>query len=109
MGNPADGRIALDSDAVAAASKKVGSHGDDVRASHSATKAALDDSLYGCVGNSGEELSRLSQRWRTIGARHGARIDALSRHVGEAGVNLTNTDHHNADRVARVGDEARDL
>src|SRR6266403_825363 len=61
MGNPADRRIGLDSDAVAAASKRVGSHGDDVRASHSATKAALDDGLYGCVGNSGEELSRLSQ------------------------------------------------
>jgi uncharacterized protein YukE len=109
MGNPADRRIGLDSDAVAAASKRVGSHGDDVRASHSATKAALDDGLYGCVGNSGEELSRLSQRWAAVGARHGERIDALSRRVGEAGVNLTNTDYRSADQVARVGDEARDL
>ena len=99
-------RIALDSDAVAAASKRLGAHADDVRTSHSATQAAFDDGLYGCVGNSGEELARLSQRWATIGARHGRRLDALSRHVGEVGVALTDTDLRSADRVAEVGQQA---
>jgi hypothetical protein len=57
------------------------------------------------VGRSGEELARLSQRWGTIGARHGERLDALSRLVGDAGVSLTDADRANADRLARVRPE----
>jgi hypothetical protein len=65
----------------------------------------LDDGLYGCVGTSGEELNRLSRRWSAIGPRHGERLDALGRHVGEAAVKLTEVDRRNAQRIERVGDE----
>jgi uncharacterized protein YukE len=106
VSTPAD-RIALDADAVAVAAKRVGSHADDIRANHAATHGSLNGALYGCVGNSAEELSRLSQRWAAVGTRHGERLDALGRHVDEAGVRLTDTDDANADRIARVGDEMR--
>jgi uncharacterized protein YukE len=107
MGNAAVDRIALSTDSVAVAAKRVGSHAEDIRASHAATQAMLDDGLYGCVGSSGEELSRLSQRWSATGVRHGERLDALGRHVGEAGVKLTEADRVNAERVARVADDLR--
>jgi len=100
-------RIALDADAVAVAAKRVGSHAEDIRANHVATQASLDEALYGCVGSSGEELGRLSQRWAAVGTRHGERLDALSHHVGEAGVRLTDTDDANAGRLERVGNEMR--
>jgi uncharacterized protein YukE len=100
-------RIALDADAVAVTAKRVGSHADDIRANHEATQASLDDALYGCVGSSGEELGRLSQRWAAVGTRHGERLDALSRHVGEAGARLTDADDANAGRLERVGNQMR--
>jgi uncharacterized protein YukE len=100
-------RIALDADAVAVTAKRVGSHADDIRANHVATQASLDDALYGCVGSSGEELGRLSQRWAAAGTRHGERLDALSRHVGEAGKRLTDTDDANAGRLERIGNQLR--
>lgn len=106
MSTPSD-RIALDADAVAVTAKRVGSHADDIRANHVATLASLDDALYGCVGSSGEELGRLSQRWAAVGTRHGERLDALSRHVGEAGVRLADTDDANAGRLERVGNKLR--
>jgi len=74
VGKPAD-RIALDSDALVVTAKRVGSHADDIRANHMATQASLNDALYGCVGSSGEELGRLSQRWAAVGTRHGERLD----------------------------------
>jgi len=107
MGNAAADRIALSTDSVAVAAKRVGSHAEDIRASHAATQARLDDGLYGCVGSSGEELSRLSQRWSATGARHGERLDALGRHVGDAGVKLGDVDRRSAGRIEQVGDEAR--
>jgi uncharacterized protein YukE len=100
-------RIALDADALAVTAKHVGSHADDIRANHEATQASLDDALYGCVGSSGEELGRLSQRWAAVGTRHGERLDALSRHVGEAGARLTDADDANAGRLERVGNQMR--
>ena len=106
MSKPAD-RIALDADAVAVAAKRVGSHADDVRANHAATHGSLNDALYGCVGSSGDELANLSQRWAAVGTRHGERLDALGRHVGDAGTRLTVIDDANAERIARVGDEMR--
>ena len=42
MGKAAD-RIALDADAVAVAAKRVGSHADDIRANHLATRGSLND------------------------------------------------------------------
>ena len=106
MSTPAD-RIALDSDAVAVTARRVASHADDIRANHEATQASLDDALYGCVGRSGEELARLSQRWAAVGTRHGGRLDALSRHVGDSGVRLTDTDDADAGRLARLGNQMR--
>jgi uncharacterized protein YukE len=106
VGKPAD-RIALDSDALVVTAKRVGSHADDIRANHMATQASLNDALYGCVGSSGEELGRLSQRWAAVGTRHGERLDALSRHVGQAGVRLTDTDDANAAKLARLGNQMR--
>jgi uncharacterized protein YukE len=100
-------RIALDANAVAVTAKRVGSHADDIRANHVATQASLDDASYGCVGSSGEELARLSQRWAAVGTRHGERLDALSRHVGEAAVRLTDTDDANAGRLACLGTQMR--
>lgn len=100
-------RIALDADSVALTAKRVASHADDIRANHEATQASLDDALYGCVGSSGAELSRLSQRWAAVGTRHGERLDALSRHVGEAGLRLTDADDANAGRLERVGNQMR--
>lgn len=100
-------RIALDADSVAVTAKRVASHADDIRANHEATQASLDDALYGCVGSSGEELGRLGQRWAAVGTRHGERLDALSRHVGEAGVRLTDADDSNASRLERVGNQMR--
>ncbi len=100
-------RIALDADSVAVTAKRVASHADDIRANHEATQASLDDALYGCVGSSGEELGRLSQRWAAVGTRHGERLDALSRDVGEAGVRLTDADDANASRLERVGNQMR--
>ena len=100
-------RIALDADSVAVTAKRVASHADDIRANHEATQASLDDALYGCVGSSGEELGRLSQRWAAVGTRHGERLDALSRHVRQAGVRLTDADDANASRLARVGNQMR--
>jgi len=100
-------RIALDADSVAVTAKRVASHADDIRANHQATRASLDDALYGCVGSSGEELCRLSQRWAAVGTRHGQRLDALSRHVGDAGVRLTDADDANASRLERVGNQMR--
>lgn len=107
MGNAAADRIALSPDSVAVAAKRVGSHAEDIRASHAATQAMLDDGLYGCVGSSGEELSRLSQRWSATGVRHGERLDALGRHVGEAGTKLTEEDRRGARRIDAVGDDVR--
>src|SRR5258707_1052987 len=52
MGNAAADRIALSTDSVAVAAKRVGSHAEDIRASHAATQAMLDDGLYGCVVSS---------------------------------------------------------
>jgi hypothetical protein len=78
VSKPAD-RIALDVDAVAVAAKRVGSHAEDIRANHVATQGSLNDALYGCVGNSGEDLVGLSQRWAAVGTRHGERLDALGR------------------------------
>ena len=106
MSKPAD-RIALDADAVAVTARRVGSHADDVRANHGATHGSLNDALYGCVGSSGEELASLSQRWAAVGTRHGERLDALSRHVGDAGVQLTDDDDTGAERIARLGDQMR--
>lgn len=106
MSTPAD-RIALDADAVAVTAKRVGSHADDIRANHAATRGSLNDALYGCVGSSGEELGRLSERWAAVGSRHGERLDALSRHVGQAGVRLTNSDDANAAKLARLGNLMR--
>ncbi len=100
-------RIALDADSVAVTARRVASHADDIRANHEATQASLDDALYGCVGSSGEELGRLSQRWAVVGTRHGERLDALSRHVGEAGVRLTDADDANTSRLERVGNQMR--
>ena len=100
-------RIALDADSVAVTAKRVASHADDIRATHQATQASLDDALHGCVGSSGEELGRLSQRWAAAGTRHGQRLDALSRDVGEAGVQLTDADDANASRLERVGNQMR--
>lgn len=89
MSKSAD-RISVDSDQVALAAKKVGSHAEDVRVKHEAAHGSLNNALHGC------ELSNLSQRWATTGARHGDRIDALSRHVGETGKKLTDEDAANA-------------
>jgi uncharacterized protein YukE len=100
-------RIALDADAVAVAAKRVGSHADDVRANHAATHGSLNDALYGCVGSSGDQLANLSQRWAAVGTRHGERLDALGRHVGDAGTRLSDDDDTGADRIARVGDQMR--
>jgi uncharacterized protein YukE len=85
----------------------VGSHADDVRANHAATQGSLNDALCGCVGSSGDELANLSQRWAAAGTRHGERLDALGRHVGDAGARLADANDANADRIARVGDEMR--
>jgi hypothetical protein len=104
-----DPRISLDAEAVAVAAKRVGSHADDVRLSHSCARTRLDDALYGCVGRSGDELSALSARWAAVEARHGERLDSLSTLVRAAGVKLTDEDRRNATRVARVADEAANL
>jgi hypothetical protein len=104
--NAAD-RIALDADVVAVTAKRVGSHADGVRANPAATHGWLNDALYGCVGSSGDELASLSQRWAAVGVRHGERLDALSRHVGDAGVQLTDDDDTGAERIARVGNQMR--
>jgi hypothetical protein len=106
VSNAAD-RIALDADAVAVTAKRVGSHADDVRANHVATHGWLNDALYGCVGSSGEELASLSQRWAAVGTRHGDRLDALSRHVGDAEVQLSDSDDKGSERIARLGNQMR--
>jgi hypothetical protein len=101
--------VGLDSDAVTLTARQVGCHADDVRATHNSTQAALDAGLYGCVGRSGDELAALSQRWVAIGQRHSERLDELSRHASMAGVELTETDQANADRVDRVNDVSTSL
>jgi uncharacterized protein YukE len=92
---------------VAVAAKRVGSHAEDIRVLHSSTQAALEGGLYGCVGSSAEELARLNQRWSEVGTRHGERLGALSRHVSDTAVRLSDSDEANARRVARVGDTLR--
>jgi uncharacterized protein YukE len=107
MSKAAD-RIALDADAVALTAKRLGSHADDTRTNHLSTHGSLSTALYGCVGSSGEELANLSQRWATVGTRHSERLDGLSRHVGEAGARLVDTDDTSADRIGRVAEQVRD-
>ena len=102
----ADRTIGLHADAVLAAASRIGEHADELRNTYFTTRAQLDDALYGCVGRSLEELSALSDRWAAVETRHGERLDALSRHVRAAAVTLTETDHRNAARVARVNDDS---
>ena len=100
-----DQNIGLDPEAVAATAKHIASAADEVQTLHTTTKAALDDSGSGYVGNSAQALSELSNRWAATGQRHTERIDTLGSGIRDAGVALNDTEDENA---RRIGDVPRD-
>jgi hypothetical protein len=102
MGNAGDRTIGMDEEHVAVTSRKITTSAEDVDILHTSTKAALDDSGSGHVGESAQALSELSGRWAATGQRHTERIDAFGRTIGDAGVTMTNTNEENARRIREV-------
>jgi uncharacterized protein YukE len=104
MGNAPGGgqNIGMDSEAVAITSRKITTAAEDVHTLHTTTRAMLDDSGSGHVGNSAQALGELSNRWAATGQRHTQHIDTLGRGVGNAGITLTNTNEDGAKQIAEI-------